>query len=722
MTRQLYTVNEIVMSTGGMGKPESINNSFSARYTRRNIECSKLNVVLIAALVVVVIIVVGLVPVYINVSNTAATPTTMSSTETYNQTTSPEHSNGLYVGEAIMSETIETSYQLRLHRINIERNISNWKMEFGTSSTIEQSTEPGFIMLEIIHKMATAYNKNLSELQNNATKKMLFYDTIQDVCPVMTSCSNQVMSSPYSTLDGSCNNLMHADWGMSSTPFRRDLPPDYADGIGNPRMYSVDGTMLPSPRTISNIVHRPTVPRKQDINSTVMVMAFGQFLSHDIVSTPSAISRHRSPLDCCLESEPLSGPYKSCYNILIEPNDEFFGNRSCMSFTRSAPAPCTNCDICLLLINDDNGMFPWKPGTGSTCPMSNGVFATGDDRANLVPNFTVLQLIFVRLHNHIATQLLEVNSHWKDNELFLTARKILIAVMQNIAYGEYLPSILGSETMTRYNLDLSDDFQLVYNRNTNAAASNAFATAAFRFGHSTIPETQITLNKEFNVDSVHFIEDTFNKPDLMLTDSTGIARWLVHFNGSKSNGLFSDGVRNMMFLDRTKSVSTDLVSLNIQRGRDHGIPSYNSWRQFCQLPVITQLEFNQLGTAMGDFEPVVADKFRRVYRHPDDIDLFSGGMKETSLFGAQVGPTFACILGDNFSRLKTGDRFYFENPFQLTGFNIDQLMSIKNLKFAKVVCDTMNIRRLSVNVFFPNRGVDVNCEDLDDIDYTLWME
>ena len=91
----------------------------------------------------------------------------------------------------------------------------------------------------------------------------------------------------------------------------------------------------------------------------------------------------------------------------------------------------------------------------------------------------------------------------------------------------------------------------------------------------------------------------------------------------------------------------DLASINIQRGRDHGLPPYTLWREPCGLSSVKS--WNDLNKIMT---PASLDRLRRVYRNAEDIDLWSGGLAERPISGALVGPTFACILAQQVG-LKT---------------------------------------------------------------------
>ena len=82
---------------------------------------------------------------------------------------------------------------------------------------------------------------------------------------------------------------------------------------------------------------------------------------------------------------------------------------------------------------------------------------------------------------------------------FQEARRILIAEWQHIIYNEWLPLVLGEEVMAKVGLyPLSSGFSEDYSGDFDPRITNPFATAAFRFGHSLIPENIPLVTKDGN--------------------------------------------------------------------------------------------------------------------------------------------------------------------------------------------------------------------------------
>ena len=175
----------------------------------------------------------------------------------------------------------------------------------------------------------------------------------------------------------------------------------------------------------------------------------------------------------------------------------------------------------------------------------------------------------------------------------------------------------------------------------------------------------------------------------------------------------------------------DLAALNIQRGRDHGLAPYNIWREQCGLTRFRN--FSQMEEVI-DRSTVRA--IRRVYDHVDDVDLFSGGLAERPVVGGLVGPTFACIIGQQFLNLRKGDRFWYENSEHANpggAFTRDQLQQLRKASLARTICNNLDdIDMLQPYAFLMADGYSnrrVNCSDDDDtvspipkVDLSAWRE
>jgi len=138
-----------------------------------------------------------------------------------------------------------------------------------------------------------------------------------------------------------------------------------------------------------------------------------------------------------------------------------------------------------------------------------------------------------------------------------------------------------------------------------------------------------------------------------------------------------------LFESRSGSGGLDLVAVNVQRGRDHGLPGYNKYKEICTGEKAKN--FNDLRKVMSA-EQVA--QLESVYKHVDDIDLYVGGFLEAAHGDSILGPVFKCIIGDQFARLKKGDRFFYDlgNNGNI-GFSQTQLNEVRKTSMARIICD-----------------------------------
>ena len=161
---------------------------------------------------------------------------------------------------------------------------------------------------------------------------------------------------------------------------------------------------------------------------------------------------------------------------------------------------------------------------------------------------------------------------------------------------------------------------------------------------------------------------------------------------------FSFPVRNQIFEIRGKKGSgVDLVAVNLMRGRDAGVFPYNDYRTTVGLPRATS--FNDLLTQM---DAANVNALKAVYASVDDIDLYSGILMERPANGAMLGRTGTYIIAETFSRLKRGDRFFYETKTDqtrsLTPQELVQLRTTSNL--ARFFCSvTKQMQIVNKDVF-----------------------
>ena len=341
-----------------------------------------------------------------------------------------------------------------------------------------------------------------------------------------------------------------------------------------------------------------------------------------------------------------------------------------------------------------------------------------------------MHTIWVREHNKIAGELGAMNTHWDGEKIFQETRKIVIAQWQHIVYNEWLPIVVGREYMKTFGLlPTTEGYTQDYDASIDPRINNEFAAAAFRFGHSMIPSHLPSRDSSGRDTHTSSLKSVFNKPALLQDDGfiENMLRGQSQEDAPAWDPAFNEDIMNHLFEDNNDG-GLDLSSLNIQRARDHGIPGYNRYREICA---------SGNYRAADDFDGLLADgylsnndirKLRSVYDDVEDIDLFVAGVLEKTHSDSLVGPTFKCIIGDQFIRFKRGDRFWYENgDNDKTRFSAAQLRAVKTSSMSRIICDNTDIVQMQPMAFRTAKGVNslADCEDkitIPSMDLHMWKE
>ncbi|KAM3923611.1 peroxidasin homolog isoform 2-T2 [Leptodactylus fuscus] len=584
------------------------------------------------------------------------------------------------------------------------------------------------------------------------------------------NCSDMCFHQHYRMHDGTCNNLQHPTWGASFTAFQRLLKPAYQNGFNLPRGLGVSeesGVLpLPLPRLVSTtLIGSETIT--PDAQYTHMLMQWGQFLDHDLDQTIPALSMSRfsdsAPCSQVCTNDP------PCLSINIPENDPRGGSGRCMFFARSS-AVCGSGITSLLMdsayyreqvnmltsyldasnvygsteqesnelrdLGNQKGLLkvgqvvptlgkhlmPFANGPPTECmrderESSVPCFLAGDHRANEQLGLTSMHTLWFREHNRIAEHLLKLNPHWNGDKIYHEARKLVGAEMQHITYEHWLPKIFG-----KTGLGLLGEYK-GYNPSVNSGIFNSFATAAFRFGHTLINPIIYRLNESFQpIEQGHLpLHKAFFSPFRLIKEG-GIDPVLRGLFGVPGKMRVPTELLNLELTEKLFSavhaVSLDLAAINIQRGRDHGIPSYNDYRVFCNF--ISAQDFEDFKEEIKNED--IREKLRSLYGTPKNVDLFPALIVEDLVPGSRLGPTLMCLLVTQFKRLRDGDRFWYSNPGVFTPA---QLSQIKQTSLARILCDNGdNIQHVQKDVFlvasFPH-GMQ-KCKDIPAVDLSFWKE
>ncbi len=616
------------------------------------------------------------------------------------------------------------------------------------------------------------------------------------------------------SLSGSGNNLSHPQWGEAGQPYTRLAPAHYADGVGA----MVEG---PNPRYVSNRVFNSLgVDLFSERNVSQWGWVWGQFLDHsfgraepgsEYAPIPFEASDPLERFEDTFESIPFArnavapgtgtGPGNpreqlNTVNSYIDAWALYGGSPQRLEWMRTGPddGNPAHAGATLLLskkylptasARGDVQTAPAMETEGALAEHPQEAIVAGDVRANENTELTAVTTLFAREHNRIVAAL---PTSLSSEERFQIARRIVGAEQQWITYTEFLPAM--GVTLAPY---------AGYDPNVDTELSDEFATVGYR-AHSMVngEETIEVPASKFNAKITKLREmgveanpSPFHGSKLILSITQGAAFFdpalipeiglgpilegLSSEPGYKNDEQIDDQLRSILFgiprsganpafcfanpsVPECFSVVEDLGAIDIQRERDHGIPTYAQLRAALGLPAQSSftevtgesteafptedplvpasdpidsphiLDFTSLKNYFG--EPIgggsssarpakkakatapqravygtrrttLAARLKAIYGSVGNLDALVGMMSEPHLAGSELGEVQEAMWRRQFEALRDGDRFFYANDPVLAELESRYGVSYKHSLRELITLDGgVAAKKLPPNVFF----------------------
>ncbi|KAI8615276.1 heme peroxidase [Chytriomyces sp. MP71] len=480
-------------------------------------------------------------------------------------------------------------------------------------------------------------------------------------------------------MDGTANNKQNPTWGSVGSPYLRITPSAYGPH------QSPNGQNRPNARLVSNVLfaQRPWLHNTYGISD--FTPAWGVMLHLDITV---ALRNDSDPFPIPLP------PGEVAFNRIPGIDPEIPVSRSNYigvdeeRNVRIIPNAFTSFIDCSGLygnsIADMNNMRSFVGGklksvhlaTGEYPPfLPDGNFAYNILNLNMMPHLGLPYLMFFREHNRRAQELAEANSNWDDELLFQRSRRWVIAAVQRITANFYVPAVTGQ----------SLDPYTGYNPNVNPQVDLFFANVAFRYGHSAI-NTLITRiddwGNQVREGHLRFHEAFYANmvKEIVKHGPESMLRGFATQRDQEIDTHFTDEIRNLLPLNPMHHF--DLAAIGIQRSRELGLPDYNTLRKFMNFT--PALYWSDITSDIR-----IQETLATLYSDINDLDPYVGAFAEDKVEKHSiVGPMMRKSIREQFTRLRDGDRFWYESPGVLSD---EELRNVSQLTLGEMVRRNTNL-------------------------------